>query len=253
MKRKLIACTLCLLLVLSVTACGAERRQEDKGNLQNEAENAGQEKRDTVEEEGIAQQEEKAVEEEGTIPEGGIQYEYTEEGIIKPEIAERVIKETAEKVLTAISERDMKTLAQYVHPEKGVRFTPYTYVQPDQDIVFNKEQIEGFFEDKKTYLWGHYDGTGDEIRLTPAEYYEKFIYTADFLNAEQVGYNTVLSFGNALENQFEVYDNPIVVEYYFSGFNPDYAGMDWQSLRLVFEEYNSKLLLVGIIHNQWTI
>lgn len=89
--------------------------------------------------------------------------------------------------------------------------------------------------------------------MTPKEYYTKFIYSEDFVEAEQLGYNEILSFGNMLENQFEVYENAIVVEYYFSGFNPEYEGMDWKSLRLVFEEYEGTWLLVGIIHNQWTI
>ena len=100
---------------------------------------------------------------------------------------------------------------------------------------------------------GNFDGTGEEIFLTPGEYYEKFIYPADFINAEKIGYNEVLSFGNMLENQFEVYQKAIVVEYYFSGFNPDYAGLDWRSLRLVFEEYEGNWKLVGLINNQWTI
>ena len=68
---------------------------------------------------------------------------------------------------------------------------------------------------------------------------------------EQIGYNQVLSTGNMLENQFEVYDNPIIVEY-FPGLSR-LTGMDWQSLRLVFEEYENEWRLTGIIHNQWTI
>ena len=56
-----------------------------------------------------------------------------------------------------------------------------------------------------------------------------------------------------LENQFQIHDNPIVVEYYFSGFNPLNAGMDWVSLRLVFEAFAGQWKLVGIIHNQWTV
>ena len=56
-----------------------------------------------------------------------------------------------------------------------------------------------------------------------------------------------------LENQFEVYESPIIVEYYFSGFNPEYEGMDWRSLRLVFEEIRGHWKLVGLINNQWTI
>jgi hypothetical protein len=56
-----------------------------------------------------------------------------------------------------------------------------------------------------------------------------------------------------VENQFEVYEKAIIVEYYFSGIEPQYEGLDWQSLRLVFQENEGSWCLVGIIHNQWTI
>ncbi|OEF97446.1 hypothetical protein [Desulfuribacillus alkaliarsenatis] len=200
---------------------------------------------------------EPGTEQPGTEPEPNdedtIEYEYTEEGIIKPEIAEQVIEETANNAIIALRNKDAETLADYVHPEAGVRFTPYTYVSLDDDVVLTKEEMKNFFESQQEYLWGLYDGKGNEIKLTPAEYYEEFIYTEDFIEAEEIGYNEVLSSGNMLENQFDVYDNPIVVEYYFSGFNPDFEGMDWRSLRLVFEEHEGTWLLVGIIHNQWTI
>lgn len=168
-------------------------------------------------------------------------------------LAEGIIKETAEQVIRALRDQDADRISAFVHPEKGVRFTPYTFVSLDRDLVFNKEGIKNFFTDDKEYLWGYFDGTGWEIRMTPAEYYQRFVYSHDFADAEQVGYNEVLSFGNMLENQFEVYEDPIIVEYYFSGFNPDYAGMDWKSLRLVFERYENSWKLVGIIHNEWTI
>jgi len=184
---------------------------------------------------------------------GNDTYELTEEGIIEPKVAAKLIKDTSDKIINAISDKDVETISDIVHPIKGVRFTPYTYVSLESDLVFNKEEIKNFFKDNDIYVWGYYDGIGDEIELTPSDYYEKFIYTEDFVNAEKVGYNEVLSIGNMLENQFEVYENHIVVEYYFSGFNPEYEGMDWRSLRLVFEQYEGSWKLVGIINNQWTI
>lgn len=180
-------------------------------------------------------------------------YELTEHGIIKPEVAQEVIEQTADQLIQAISDKNTETISAYTHPVKGLRFTPYTYVSLEQDRVFNKEEVKNFFNDHNVYVWGHYDGTGDEISLTPSEYYENFIYSQDFKNAEKVGYNEVLSSGNMLENQFEVYENPIIIEYYFSGFDEKYEGIDWKSLRLVFEQYKNDWKLVGIIHNQWTI
>jgi len=173
--------------------------------------------------------------------------------IIPSTEAEAIIANVANAVMQALSTKEAEKIASYVHPVKGVRFTPYTYVDRERDLVFTPNEIRNFFNNQQRYLWGYYDGSGEEIILTPSEYYAKFIYSADFINAEQIGYNQVLSIGNMLENQFEVYDNPIIVEYYFSGFDPAYQGMDWKSLRLVFEESDNEWRLVGIIHSQWPI
>ena len=164
-----------------------------------------------------------------------------------------IIEERAHELMNALKNKDAKTIAAYVHPEKGVRFTPYTRVSLDNDMIFDKEDILTFFEDENIYLWGWYDGSGEEIKLTPAQYYEQFVYSADFINAKEIGYNEVLTGGNVIENQFEVYENSIIVEYYIPEIDPQFEGLDWQSLRLVFEEYEGSWKLVGIIHNQWTI
>ena len=113
-------------------------------------------------------------------------------------------------MIDAISDKDMKTVSKFVHPTKGLRFTPYTSVSLKDDVVFSVVEVEGFFNDKNIYLWGYYDGIGDEILLTPREYYEEFIYTKDFKNIEDVGYNEVLSGGNAVENQFEYMKTPLL-------------------------------------------
>ena len=178
---------------------------------------------------------------------------YDKKEIMQPKKAKSSIKKRAEKVIQAIASKDFETLSEYVHPEKGVRFTPYTYVSIKNDIVFAKEKVDDFFQDDNIYLWGNYDGSGEPIRLNPSGYYQEFIYSKDFKQAEEVGYNEVLSQGNMLENQFEVYKNPIIVEYYLPGEEEKYSGLDWQSLRLVFEYYEGEWMLTGLIHNEWTI
>ncbi|MDR5659625.1 hypothetical protein RH915_08970 [Serpentinicella sp. ANB-PHB4] len=231
---------LCLALVIFATAC-----QGDEGTDQPLPGN-GQTNGDTVNGENGENGDERDKEEE-------IELEYTEEGIIKPEIAEKIIEERATEVIEALRDQDAYLLSYFVHEDRGVRFTPYTNVSVEEDVVLSKEEIAEMFESEQEYIWGRYDGKGNDIELTPSEYYEEFIYTADFVNAEQIGYNEILSSGNMLENQFEVYDDPIIVEYYFPGFDEDYKGMDWLSLRLVFEQMDDEWYLVGIIHNQWTI
>ena len=53
-------------------------------------------------------------------------------GILEPEVAQRLIGDIGDQVMQAIADKDANRLAEFVHPQKGVRFTPYTYVQPNR-------------------------------------------------------------------------------------------------------------------------
>ena len=164
---------------------------------------------------------------------------------------QEVLKQAAD-VIKALKDKDMVSLSAYVHPEMGLRFSPYAYVK-DTDQVFAPEKVAGLMDDYTVYTWGVYDGSGEPIDLSFPDYYTKFIYDVDFSDAPQVALSHRLGVGNSIDNSLEFYPVSIIVEYYFPGFDAQYAGMDWRSLRLVFSEYNSTWVLVGIIHDQWTI
>ncbi len=169
------------------------------------------------------------------------------------EEAEKIIKNRASETIRVIKNKEQEKFSDLIHPEKGVRFSSYSYINTKDNIVFSKNQILNFFQDKTIYTWGAHDGSGLPINLTPIEYYNKFIYDVDFVNPEEISYNRIIGKGNTTNNQFEAYPSSIIVEYYFSGFDLKYKGMDWKSLRLVFEEKDDVWYLVGIIHDQWTI
>ncbi len=161
-------------------------------------------------------------------------------------------EETAEIVIQHLADGDMAGLSDFVHPELGVRFSPYAYVREDHQR-FMPDQLMGLMDDPQIYQWGHYDGTGEPIELTFAAYYQEFVYPVDFANAEQVAYDRVIGQGNTINNPSAFYPDSRFVEYHFSSFDPAYGGMDWQSLRLVFIEEQGQWFLIGIIHDAWTI
>jgi hypothetical protein len=160
--------------------------------------------------------------------------------------------ETAEIVIQHLADSDMAGLAAFVHPDLGVRFSPYAYVREDH-LRFMPDQVEGLMDDPRPYPWGNYDGTGDPIQLTFEAYYQAFVYPVDFANAEEVAFDRVIGQGNTINNLQTFYPDSRFVEYHFSGFDPAYGGMDWQSLRLVFTEEQGQWFLIGIIHDAWTI
>ena len=145
----------------------------------------------------------------------------------------------------------MAALAGYVHPKLGLRFSPYAAVK-DTDQVFPAETIYSLWADKRLYTWGNFYGSGEPIDLSFPDYYSSFVYDVDFANAPQMALNHRLGVGTTMDNIFEYYQGSMFVEYYFPGFDPQYEGLDWRSLRLVFMQEGGSWYLVGIIHDQWT-
>jgi len=172
--------------------------------------------------------------------------------VLAVETAEEIIAIRSRQVLETIKKGDIDRLSALVHPEKGVLFSPYAYVDPEQDVVIATDRLKSLWDSSAKRVWGAFDGSGEPIEGTLREYFQEFVYDADFLNAERVGYNTVIGQGNTINNVRELYPVAIIVEYHFSGFEPDFGGMDWKSLRLVFEEVAGTWYLVAVIHDQWT-
>ncbi|MCX6825565.1 MAG: hypothetical protein NTY80_05120 [candidate division SR1 bacterium] len=155
-------------------------------------------------------------------------------------------------VLLALKNEDFTTLAQFVG-EQGLRFSPYEHVNTGTDIVLSTAEVMNAATISRSYLWGSYDGSGKPIDLGIGQYFQKFVRDADYMHAPEILYNQTIQRGNTLNNLAQVYVHKQWVEFYFSGFDPKYSGMDWKSLTLVFEEVDKQRQLIGIVHGSWTI
>ena len=155
-------------------------------------------------------------------------------------------------LLSAVRDRDARTIAGFIHPAKGVRLSPYAYVEKVGDQVLTAAQFVEAFNDEAPRWWGVEDATGDPLMMSCADYFGRFVYDADFMEAKQTSIGTPIGRGNTINNAAEAYPAATIVEYHFPGFDPQYEGLDWRSLRLVFEQAEGDWFLVGIIHDEWT-
>lgn len=160
---------------------------------------------------------------------------------------------TAMTAVMLLDQKDMSELSLLVHPVKGVLFSPYTYVHINDAIVFTSSELISAPGSSNTHIWGDYDGIGDPILLDFDDYYDRFIYDKPFAFPHLIGNNTIIGTGNTLVNIEDVFPDGEFVEFHFTGFDPEFFGMDWKSLRLVFELYQGQWYLVAIIHDEWTI
>lgn len=163
------------------------------------------------------------------------------------------LKETATQIITFLSQKQFSRILNYIHPELGLRISPYSFIDPKNDLQFTKKEFGDLPDNPEVFKWGIYDGSGKEIKLNFNKYYEKFIYDVDFANPEKISENASLAHGNSINNIQDIYSDCEYIEYYFSGFEEQYGGMDWRALRLVFKKEANSYYLVGIIHDQWTI
>ncbi len=167
-------------------------------------------------------------------------------------MAETTPEAIATAVLQTLKAKDMTGFAALSHPTLGVRFTPFTSID-DQDVVLKPTELTTAMQDSSQRHWGVEDASGLPIDLSFAQYYDKYIWDHDFTQAPTVTWNQTMNHGSSTDNAREFYGpDAQIVEYHFDGFDPQYEGMDWASLRLVFKkDTDGKWYLVGVIRDRW--
>lgn len=161
------------------------------------------------------------------------------------------IEELASKIIQILDSGDLKALASYISPEKGLLFSPYAYLDSSA-VLLSKDSFLTSLKSGKIYLWGYTDGEGKRIKLSIREYFKNYVYDAKYIEADTISYNGFVGTGNSINNIKKVFPEAEFVEYHFTG-SEKYAGMDWKSLIMIFEREKDQLFLSAIVHNEWTI
>lgn len=164
---------------------------------------------------------------------------------------EETLKTLNNEILSTLKMKDYVKFTNYIHPEKGVRFSMYAYVNPKKDKNFTKEEFKKYVTTDIKFTWGDQDGTGDPLVLSIKDYLRDWVFRKDFSKGE-FQLNSFKGTGNSLNNLKEIYPKLSFTENYLPG-SEEYAEMDWNSLRFVFEELYGTYYLVAVINDQWTI
>lgn len=239
MKKYLLPTMIICIALFMLAACSDKDDTEDNdSNENNETEEVDSE------EENKAESSEDATEDATE--------EATEDATDESDEEEFDIEELSERMVEALDDRDMEFVAKYVHPEKGLLFSPYVYVM-DEAVVLNENEVASMMDSDEIYEWGTYDGKGSPIDLTPTAYMDDFMDMTPFLDPDELLIDDLKERGNTLNNVNEVFPDAQVIEYYNDG-SEEYAGIDWSSILFVYEtDEAGSLQLVALIRDMWTI
>lgn len=159
----------------------------------------------------------------------------------------------AKEYLSYLAKLDFASL-QELNGNQQVLFSPYLYIDTNFAVQLSFSDVQKGFNSEKKYSWGNYDGTGDPIDLTVKKYFQRFVMDVDYLNdSVEMNIGEVPSRGNSLSNLKALFPKAEFVEFYRGPQDEEMVGMDWRSLILVFEEMNNEMILIAVVHSEWTI
>lgn len=164
--------------------------------------------------------------------------------------ADETIAAINQRLLSILKSKDYHKFSEFIHPQKGVRFSMYAYLNPENKI-FSKKDFDKYIDSNIKFTWGSRDGSGEPLVLSLQDYFEKWVFKRDFSSSEY-HFNEFRGQGNSLNNIKEIYPTQNFTENYIPP-TEKYGGMDWNSLRFVFEEYNGTYYLIAVINDEWTI
>lgn len=165
--------------------------------------------------------------------------------------SETEIKNLNTEILQALENEDYKRFQEFIHPEKGIRFSMYAFVDTSNDKKFSKADFDRYIGTETKFTFGEKDGTGDLYIVSLKDYLKNWVYSKKYSEGSYT-FNSFQGSGNSLNNLQKVYPDKDFTENYLAG-TEEYAQMDWKALRFVFEKLNDKYFLIAVINDQWTI
>jgi len=147
---------------------------------------------------------------------------------------------------------NLESLVTYIHPEKGVHFSPHHHTSPT-DLVFTSQAFVEAIESLSVHVWGITAGRGNEISFSIPDYVRKYFATRYFSVAPEIVQDTPIKRRSAgIFNLPEAFPDATIIEYHFPEVSyPEFQ--KWESLYLIFEELDGQWFLVGIAHGEWLI
>jgi len=163
-------------------------------------------------------------------------------------------RNAADTVIASLVAKDGGKLAAFVHPKQGVRFSPSAYVNVASDVVLSQDQVRSLWTDPTIRRWGYAEGSGAPIEMSSAAYAKRYVLDRDFSHAMSVSINNDQAAGTTSNNAAEFYPQATRVEYVVDPSVSDPRRVnEWAALRLVLEKDRGCWVLIGIIHDAWSV
>ncbi len=163
--------------------------------------------------------------------------------------AATLIGADAREILRLLKHRNFYALADHVHPELGLRFSPEPFIDQVNDVVLQRREVAQLLSDGFARFWNSTNAETDiVVEADFNTYYTRYVYDRDYAYAPQAGFNCTIAPADGTDNTGEVYGTSIVAEFHFPQTRTASGTTPWSSLKLVFSPHGDDWRLSGLIH-----
>jgi hypothetical protein len=141
---------------------------------------------------------------------------------------------------------DPATLAAFVGPD-GVVVATEPAIQGTEEVLTVGDLLG---DTSLIRVWGSEPGTGNPIEWSIADYLSAIRGSTALTSTDTIGYGQQIGSGNIPNTIDDAFPDDDWVEFHFAG-TIYYAGLDWQSVTLVFDNSGDQLVLRAIVSAAW--
>lgn len=157
-----------------------------------------------------------------------------------------------EFAITALKTKNIEQLQKTISSD-WVRFSPYSYIDTDRNIILQNNEILAAFNSDVDYVRWNADWSWLPILMTFKNYINRYVYDVDFQKLAERNYDKIVQRWNTINNIEDIYTWLSTIEFFVPGINPEYEGMDRRSLTFVLKQENNERKIKAIVHSEWTI
>ncbi len=165
-------------------------------------------------------------------------------------VADEALLDAVADTLVALGARtappDLESLSVLVGLD-GLTLSPETFVADDSVVLTNADLVEPGSGDLE---WGSEPGTGDPIVMSIQEFIDQLAGSPALTSTEVVGYDVTVGSGTTINNLADRFPGAAVVEYHYEG-TAFYGGLDWASVRFVYDVTFPNPVLLAIVQDAW--
>lgn len=159
------------------------------------------------------------------------------------------IRLRAGEILEAMERGAWEEVAMHVHPEYGLGFSPYAYIDTAVQVRFSQAEVGGVPNDTTTRHWGLDDPGGLPIVGTFREYAASRVRGDRYVDLASASSGCS---GSTHGNVLELYgDSVVVVAWCYPG-TEELQGLDWSRLSLVFRPTADRWYLTDVVNDERT-